>query len=129
MSDTGLLGELMVMGELVTRGFKVAWVSGDQSPYDLISDCNGHLCRLQVKATAAKPYHGAYRITCGKGYRSRKPYTNDDCDFIVVVILERRAFYVVPVDAIGSAWLTVMPGGKGQYEKYRGNWEALKSNE
>ncbi len=79
----GDLGQVKVMGDLLTKGYKVALPLGEDWRYDLIVDKNNHLLRIQCKYTEAK--NGVIKVRCethdGRNYYK---YKQDDLDYLAV---------------------------------------------
>ena len=83
----GNLGELKVATFLAENGYSVFKEFGDISKIDLITQINGKLLSIQVKAITKK--NGAYPFTTikwGPNYKFR--YTEKDCDIFAVYCIE-----------------------------------------
>lgn len=135
----GTASELTVASKLVRTGFTVSWPL-NQDAYDLVAEKDGKLRRIQVK-TATLNKGGSYRCNSQRGKPPHKPYTKDDCDFIIVHApysrdfedILRDGYYVIPVKEVESVrMVTVFPAGKGKgnlltcsWEKYNGAWEKI----
>ena len=131
--------EFLVLGELLVEGIQ-AYKSYTRWPgYDLIAanPATNRSCRIQVKSRWATDFDGSFLIR------------NFDCDFVVVVALNRgyryrkkRAgkrggrgepqFYVLPIEVVRSARYARSKWGKVFLRKipsvnqYIGNWELVK---
>ena len=49
--DVGIVSELKVLTELVSKGYIVSQPYGDNAPYDFIIDTNEKLLKIQVKTS------------------------------------------------------------------------------
>ena len=91
-------GEYLTAAELSIRGWQVC-TSPHQPSFDIAAVKGEKFHRVQVK-TAARPIVdkgknvGRYQFAC-KHRGTDTPYTKQDCDIIVFVGLEHRAFFVV----------------------------------
>lgn len=79
----GDIGQVKVMGDLLTRGYKVALPLGEDWRYDLIVDRNNRLLRIQCKYVEST--NGVIKVRCethdGRNYYRYKP---EDLDYIAV---------------------------------------------
>ncbi len=93
-------GEYLTAAELSIRGWQVC-ISPHQPSFDIAAVKGEKFHRVQVK-TAARPITdkgknvARYGFTCKHG-GTHTNYTKADCDFVVFVGLEHRAFFVLPV--------------------------------
>jgi hypothetical protein len=93
---------------------------GDSERYDFVTDWRKGFWRVQVKG-GSYLHKSAYHVGAGgKGRVFRK----EDMDFVVVHIVPKDVWYVVPVEmAEGLAMLWFNPGSKrAKFEKYREAW-------
>ena len=132
----GAAAEMYVAHELMVLGFGVSLPLGDNEPYDLIACHKSKLSRLQVKATRC-PQHGTYRVNFRHGNKGKRPYTEDDCDFIVAVVYypSGPALHVIPAVDITTAKGIFWEVGKHprypdkwircKWQAYRNAWEPL----
>lgn len=83
MKTKGELGQVMVMGDLLKRGYKVAIPLGEDWRYDLIVDKNKNLLKIQCKYVEA--LNGIIKVRCethdGRNYYR---YKKEDLDYIAV---------------------------------------------
>jgi len=133
----GAIAEFRVIVELLARNFVVSVPQGEYAGYDMIADNHtGDLHRLQIKSTNKRiPDSTGYRVGVGRGKSRKKPYTSNDCDFIVCVVFPD--FYIIPVLAADVASLNLYPEGNsgkktpanyvGRWEKYKNAWDVLNS--
>jgi len=130
----GAIGVQKVSARLMEHGFLVNLPVFD-SGYDLVSDWNGKLYRVQVKSTNGT--EDKWRRTIkflavkGPGYgwgarknfaKTKSIYSKSDCDAFI--------FYHIPLDALFIMPRTKMPKTKSIYLapncKWRDNWNILK---
>lgn len=132
--------EYLVLGRLLVEGIQGFKAYANFPGYDLVvvNPRNNRSCRIQVKSRWATDYDKAF------------PIKSFDCDFVVLVALNRgfryrkkptiedtgkRAvqFYVLPVDVVRKAREPRSRWGKSslrrvpQSEQYLDNWDLLKS--
>jgi len=101
------IAELEVIKELLSRGFNVLKPIGDRLAYDLAVDCNNRLIRVQIKAAWYNENKAMYlvdnrRTRTNRRTMIRKCYGKSDFDIAIMVILEKRVFYVMPVEVFTS---------------------------
>jgi len=92
----GIAGEHLVCADLIKKGYK-AYLSDQGLAYDVITDIEGKLYKIQVKTTSKyraipqrKNHTPAYLFwikRCGKG--GKKTYTDRDFDFMALVALDK----------------------------------------
>ena len=63
--DVGIVSELKVLTELVSKGYIVSQPYGDNAPYDFIIDTNEKLLKIQVK-TSNDLEDGSIKISLSK---------------------------------------------------------------
>ncbi len=90
----GDLGQVMVMGDLLSRGYKVALPLGEDWRYDLVVDRKNRLLKIQCKYTEAAK--GVIKVRCethdGRNYYK---YTKKDLDFIAVYDkITQKCYYI-----------------------------------
>ena len=106
-------GEYLTAAELTIRGWQVC-MSPHQPSFDIAAVKGEKFHRVQVK-TAARPLVdkgknlGRYGFACKHG-GTNSAYTTADCDFIVFVGLEHRAFFVLPVKEVTAIKYNWSPG-------------------
>jgi hypothetical protein len=130
----GEWAELLFMAEARSRGFIVAKVMGQRSPFDLILVKDGRLWRVQVKSVSSARKEGhRYRVSTAtarfsNGHRGFRPYTQDEVDVIVAYIIPHNLWYILPTSVIkGRSCVYVGPHrcDKGRYEHCRDAWHLL----
>lgn len=122
----GAVGELAFTLKAASLGFGVSKPHADTERYDFIVDSGKRLSRVQVKSSCSAR-RGGYSASGSWGNHS--VYNRHDIDFLVVYIIPRNIWYVIPVSAIrASACLTFYPDGctwGGRFEVYREAWHLL----
>tara|TARA_R100000808_G_scaffold11111_2_gene28870 strand:- start:3851 stop:4258 length:408 start_codon:yes stop_codon:yes gene_type:complete len=134
MSDTsqsGNTGELKVAAKISELGGKVSFPHGSTA-YDLVSEFDGKVSRIQVK-TGKRERNRTWSIVTSRGRTSKRTYTKDECDFLVICI--DFAFYVIPVEDCSKTHIRIWePGtvtqkrneGRCVWERYREAWNFLR---
>ena len=110
---TSACGEYLVAAELSQRGWQVC-MSPHQPSFDIAAVKGRKIQRVQVK-TCAKP---ALDVNKTVGRYSFMPkcrstndlYTREECDFLVFVGLEHRAFFIMPVESATVTKYNWAPG-------------------
>lgn len=118
----GVAGEHLVCFDLILKGF-TAFMTEQGLPYDLISDINGKLIKIQVKTTRThrataqrKNHYPSYTFNirkCGKGGRSF--YSNDDVDLFALVCVDTRQIGYVAMCDMSSTISVRVDAFKGKY--------------
>lgn len=90
----GDIGQVKVMGDLLTKGYKVAIPLGEDWRYDLIVDKNNRLLRIQCKYVELT--NGVIKVRCethdGRNYYR---YKQEDLDYIAVYDkITDRCYYI-----------------------------------
>lgn len=98
----GDIAEQVAILKLLEKGWGVSKPIGDRLPYDLITDINGKLIKLQVKSAWFNAFDQNYcidvrRTKTNRRHMQRSLYNNQDFDFALVYLPEKRIFYVFPV--------------------------------
>ena len=97
----GDIGQVKVMGDLLTRGYKVALPLGEDWRYDLIVDKNNKLLRIQCKYVES--INGVIKVRCethdGRNYYKYKP---EDLDYLAVYDKITDKCYYVGCSYLGS---------------------------
>jgi hypothetical protein len=123
-------GEYLTAAELSIRGWQVC-MSPHQPSFDIAAVKGEKFHRVQVK-TAARPITdkgknvARYGFTCKHG-GTHTNYTKADCDFVVFVGLEHRAFFVLPVKDATAIKYNWAPGSTdGVLSPYFMAWGQLE---
>ncbi len=130
------IAELAVTQELLRRGFKVLKPIGDRLAYDLAVDVGEKLIRLQVKAAWFNEKKKMYlvdnrRTRTNRRFMKRMRYSREDFDYAILVNLETKAFYVMPVEIfISYASSIAIVDGKTRQRRpkssmYKDRWDLL----
>ena len=131
------IAESAVAIELLTRGYNVLRPIGDRLAYDLAIETEGKLSRIQVKHAWFNEKDKAYivdarRTKTNRRRMLRKKYSNEDFDFAVIYLGDKRTFYVMPADIFNSfaSTITFVEDPKRQRApksaEYRERWDLLK---
>jgi uncharacterized protein YqfB (UPF0267 family) len=129
MKALGDRGELLVAQELIERNWNVSFPFGDNARYDIIAEKDRHFCRIQVKSTenvTMTPRHGphyAFGLCHGKAVKD--PYDKNSIDFFICCAIERKRFWVLPIEKVTFKTLKIFITGKKHHE-YEGAWDLLQ---
>jgi hypothetical protein len=129
--DRGDLTEMRFMVAATRRGLVVAKPYGDNEKYDLIVDAGWRMWRVQVKGTGATHHRGFAVRSSWRTSMRQMPYTPSQVDFLVVTIVGKRIWYVIPVRALeGRLTIHLYPfgsrrGSRNRFEKYRAAWRLM----
>ena len=97
----GDIGQVKVMGDLLTKGYKVAIPLGEDWKYDLIVDKNNELLRIQCKYVESSS--GVIKVRCethdGRNYYK---YKQEDLDYIAVYDKLSDKCYYISRDYLGQ---------------------------
>ena len=106
-NEQGDLGEVAFLHKAMSLGFAVAKPYGQNHGYDFIVEGGKNLWRVQVKTCAAGAGDlykvGIYRCLNGV----RVPYTDSELDFVVVYIMPKKTWYVLPAREVAVQRLAV----------------------
>ena len=108
----------------------MAWPFGEGAAWDLVSDFDGKVSRIQVKGSDVVKSSGTVSVNLTKGSSHTAKYDKEDCDYIVAVA-STIGMYVIPVEDVKHSRLFTWTGGrhKGQmpaYDSYKEAWHLLK---
>ena len=129
----GERAESAFITEALERGLIVSRPFGESTSYDTIVDNRAlqperpgsHLWRIQVRSISGR---APYRVTTFHG-TAKRPITRADSDFLAVLIVPLRTWYIIPVRAFAPTmglWLfPQVVNSRGRYEKYRDGWRQL----
>ena len=128
------IAESAVATELLSRGFNVLRPVGDRLAYDLAVDIKGRLVRIQIKHAWFNEKDKAYtvdtrRTKTNRRQMLRKKYTNEDFDFAIVYLGDKKVFYIIPADVFNGfkSGVTFIEETKRQRlpksAKYREQWD------
>ena len=119
--------ELRFMAAAAENGLHVTKPWGDSAQYDFIVEHHGRFRRIQVKSTQFFD-RGCYPCAV-KG--SHWPYAEDAFDFLVVYILPKDLWYIIPEPVFrGQASVALRPAVEdSKYSQYLGAWHLLKEKQ
>ena len=123
----GEWAEMYFMACASERGLQVSRPYGD-AQFDFIIGDRGGLLRVQVKSTLSRFMDG---YGCNvRGTRGRL-YSADDFDFLAVLVIPERVWYVMPSEvAAGQAKVLLRPNApKSKYAAYKEAWHLLEPRE
>ena len=130
------IAESAVVTELLNRGFNVLRPVGDRLAYDLAIDIKGRLVRIQVKHAWFNEKDKAYmvdarRTKTNRRQMLRKKSSDEDFDFAVVYLGNKKLFYIIPAAIFNSfaSTITFVEESKRQRlpktAEYRERWDLL----
>lgn len=116
----------MVATKLVLKGFMVGFAFGNCG-YDLVSDWNGTLRRIQVKSTRQR-HHSGWKVNVRRiSSKGSSPYSKKDADFLIIRIAPTGDTYVIPVKEVSKIQaIGLNPGSNNKFEKYHEAFNLLK---
>jgi hypothetical protein len=122
----GQLAELAFVLKAASLGFGVSKPHGDNERYDFVVDSGERMWKVQVKSTSCA-FNRGYHAPSRSG---KKSYKAEEIDFLVVYIVPRDVWYVIPVNRItSSSSLCLYPSGcrkgAGRFECYREAWHLM----
>jgi hypothetical protein len=121
--------EAQFLARATQHGFAVAKPWSDQSRYDFIVDCPGHISRVQVKSTIFKPADGAYRCMVKTPNRLQQ-YTPDQIDAFALYVVPADLFYIIPVGELAHAHhaVALRPHNlRSKYHRFEEAWHLLRA--
>ena len=131
----GELAEVAFMYRAASQGIAVAKPYGNSLPYDFVVQHGRRLLRIQVKSCFS-PQRGrcaGFPIIAASHWAGKKVgYTADQIDFIAAFIAKHDAWYLIPLESLGSRQnIRLYPSGQkakrgGGFEQYREAWNLLK---
>lgn len=132
----GYIYEQLFFARALQQGLEVFTPKGEHLPQDChVVNQNGTIFRVQIKGTetaANEPgrKYPRYRVSTGQGKNAKTYIDCTKVDFVVCYIGPHDVFYIVPCELITgvSTWFyTNDPKSEHAFEKYRNNWDMLKS--
>jgi hypothetical protein len=127
LKGKGDLAELMVAGDLLGRGYKIAIPYGEDCDFDLVLIRRARLERVQVKyvesdGTVVPVRCRSHSLTNGR-IRRTKQYTEATIDLLAVYDLTSERCYYIPATDLGAGrsilHLRLTPAKNGQLLKTR----------
>jgi len=124
--NNGVLAEELVSVALLEEGFNVARPVRI-GPIDLLSIWDGNVIqRIQVKSCYKRSLdtNMRYQFTVAQ---AGKNYAENDLDFVILVGVETKSFWVIPFKKIGSRLkINTTIGGNGAYDRFFGAFKLLR---
>lgn len=90
--DKGEVSRYLAVAHFTKLGWRTSVPITENSPYDLIVECDGKLHRVQVKTAKIEPSHIEIRLTSSNTNYTKK-YSGDDIDWLVGVDIDANKFY------------------------------------
>ena len=124
--NNGVLAEELVSVALLEEGFNVARPVRI-GPIDLLSIWDGSVIkRLQVKSCSKRTLDAnmryEFKVSC-----AGKNYSENDLDFIILVGVETKSFWVVPFKKIETRLkINTTIGGNGAFDRFFGAFKLLR---
>lgn len=121
-SFSGLAGEHLVIYDLLRQGIQ-AFHAGPNLRYDIVADIDGHLVRIQVKATSKKsPY--IFRARDGIS----RHYEDGALDILALVALDTESIAYIPFHHIvHKSQITLDAKTIRQNNSFKAAYERLRS--
>lgn len=133
---SGTIWEYKFFSQVLERGYDLFLPAGEDTPVDcLVCNSAGTIYRVQIKGTGDKSKEGKspsrYKITASTGTARKTPLDCTKVDLLAAYVAPENTWYLVPCLKIGhtvSTWFYPhVENSKGQYEKYRENWDIFDS--
>jgi len=122
-------GELCEM-EFAVKAMRKGYIVSkplSETKYDLVLDTGNEPLRIQIKSTRTKgKTDNSYCVLVSYGNEQKKLYNKDQIDFFGIYISDRETWYIIPVEFINSAKITLYIGSEvSKYEQFREAWHLL----
>ena len=119
----GEWAELHFILRAIELGLILSKPYGDNAPYDLVVDHQGHFFRIQVKCTV---FHRGNSYKCHLDHNGT-PYTPDQIDFFAAYVIPANVFYILPLAATNNQpdILLTPHRQNSKYAQYKGAWHLL----
>ena len=136
-ANLGSLGEMMAALELMLNGWEIYTQSicNPSSSFDMIAVRGAVTKRIQVKSTSKKYNNGNRKNkkhivkVCKRDKGEKAQYSKNDCDFIVIVIMDEGWFFVIPTEKFSSQTVSIYTNNEGQVSgwvaEYKDAWDLL----
>ena len=129
MKKAGVRGELLVAEKLISKGWAVSFPIGDSDPFDIITNRDDKVRRIQVKTTLSQHTYPSsrthYQFQLAKGKSSKTPYLEGQVDFFICCALDSLRFWVIPFTEVRTITAKIYSGNKGRFCKFEGAWHLL----
>ena len=122
----GAWAEMYFMTCATERGLQVSRPYAEVTRFDFVVGDKGCLLRVQVKSTLSR-YLDGYRCNV-RGTQSRL-YTPDDFDFLAVLVIPERVWYVIPAElVVARTALWLRPSSpNSKFAPYKEAWHLLRT--
>lgn len=135
--DTGTMVEMQIAAEFTAAGARVCLPWGHAQGYDMVTDMDGVLKRVQCRSSAYRDDRDRYDADL----RKPRPFAGDrlacQSDFDVLAVMAGGHCYIIPAALVaGRSGLVLRPPGCRQQsggpvtqfdpEDYRQAWSVLK---
>jgi hypothetical protein len=124
----GEIGEMEFIKKAIRKGFSVSKPWGDSDRYDAITDWNGTLRRVQIRATES-PADSGYLVHASVYVGDKSVgLTKEDIDVLAAYIFPKDLWYIVPVEGfvpLKNLWLSP-ESEQSRFEKFREAWDWLR---
>lgn len=97
----GDLAEVVIMADILKRGYKIAIPYGEDWPYDLIVERNGKLEKVQCKYTASDGNVVHVSCRCSNNWLTTT-YTQDTIDWLAVYDKTTDQCFYIPSSMLGD---------------------------
>ena len=129
----GEWAEAAFLAKALGQGLTVCKPCGDTEPFDyVVFNVRRSMNRVQVKSS----WKRSWAIVGYKVENNHRRFNRSECDFVVVVLPDEDAWYVIPVDAVhGQKVIWMYPRKPSRfkrvktYEQYREAWHLLTGDE
>ena len=128
----GTFYEMLFIAECMRRGLHPHDSPGDYLAHDVLAlNSAGKVFRVQVKGTETSDERGRrmprYRVTAKSGKAGAYGLDCTKVDILAAYVGPTETWYIIPclkVESKRAVWLfPCNPDSKGQYEKYKENWD------
>lgn len=120
----GIAAEHLIQARLIAKGCVISQPS-ITTGYDLMCDWEGVINRLQCRSTLSTQCSGENRRTY---YRIKTGGRIGNYTVLVVYVIPKDKLYFIPWDVVkASKSISIPTKGKCKYDKYKENYEILKT--
>ncbi len=132
---SGTVWEYKFFSQVLDRGYDLFLPACEDTPVDChVCNSAGTIYRVQIKGTGelskegrpSKTSFGRYKITASTGNGNKTPIDCTKVDLLAAYIAPVNAWYLVPclkLRGVSTWFYPHIENSKGQYEKFRDNWE------
>lgn len=120
---------MLFISECFQRGIP-AVSAAEGLKYDVITDCDGVLKRVQVKACLAKPAkrkegNPRFQITVRSTSGRHQAYSEDDVDLMAIYIKFLGEWLIFPPSETKGRNMYILADSFGVWEPHRARWDLL----